>query len=298
MYTPSYLSYLSASSTMNAHNYQSIVSPPQYNEETLYCKPIQRKLSLERDLDCHVPSDKYLDRYRETYASNQCQQRYRTLSGDNFVACSANMQYKPKCPTFSGEENWETFIKQFEVVAGIYSWSDIECRQYLLIALSESAADFAFEKLSQSPDLSYSSLVIELGRYFRRYETKEMSQRLFHSRRLEKDEQIHEFADALKQLLHRAYPNLPHEAQKDLLIQQFFDGFDDRDMVYSVRYLQKPRALDEAVDLVKEHMSFTSCERQLCMVKPSHTEDEQNYCPSVFDRSRLTYHSRLGGKQF
>ena len=189
-----------------------------------------------------------------------------------------NMYYKPKVPEYSGRENWSTFIYQFEVVAGIYGWNGRDCKQNLMTVLSGPAADYAVQ-LEEYGEVTYPELVQELDRRFNVKQTKEMSQRMFHSRRLEQGEKPRDFAAALKCLLPRAYPRLPIQAQNDLLLRQFFDGFNDENLVYDVQYLQRPRTIDEATDMVQEYIAFRGRRkqrdgdrRQVRMVCP--TEDD------------------------
>lgn len=140
------------------------------------------------------------------------------------------------------------------------------------------------------PDIleDYDSLVLQLERRFKVKHTRETSQRLFYSRFMKPTENFRHFAADLKSLIHKAYPlGLTNEVREDMLLKQFFDGLTDaEDARYYVKYLQRPRSLDEAVDLMQEYQAYrgkakTGRRQPVRMVIPADDPDSEMEDPET-----------------
>ena len=87
--------------------------------------------------------------------------------------------------------------------------------------------------------------------------------RQFYNRRLQREETLRQFAGDLKCLISKAYPNgLSRHVMKEMLLKQFFDGLEDKDLRYYVEYLKNPENLDEAVELVYEYDEYRNIKRE------------------------------------
>ena len=163
-----------------------------------------------------------------------------------------------KLPVFNGKGRWNTFINQFENVAVGQLWSEKERRRHLLSCLSGDAADFVFELEPESLN-NYHSVVHQLSVRFKEVKTQESCQRLFFSRILNSNETVREFAAELKTLSFKAFPvGVSHQVREQMLIKQFFDGLGDDDVDFKIRYLQRPKTLDSALDMYDEYIMFKS----------------------------------------
>lgn len=162
---------------------------------------------------------------------------------------------------------------------------------HLWASLSDEAADYTFELESDILE-DYDALVLQLERRFRVKHTRETSQRLFYSRTMKPGENFRQFAAALKSLIHKAYPTgLTNNVQEDMLLKQFFDGLTDAEEArYYVRYLQRPKTLDEAVDLMQEYQAYrgkirTGKRVPVRMVMPADSESDSE--SPVVDESEI-----------
>ena len=65
---------------------------------------------------------------------------------------------------------------------------------------------------------------------------------------------------------------------EDMLLKQFFDGFNDDDLHYYVQYLKSPDRLDKAVELVYEYDDRKNIQREVQIPKErsSWREEKQN----------------------
>lgn len=165
-------------------------------------------------------------------------------------------QVRMRIPTFNGKGKWMTFFRQFEAIAYKCGWGEDEKLAQLLATLSEEAADYAFQ-LDPEDLEDYDCLTAQLERRFKLKQTRETCQQLFYARMLQSGESPRQYAAELKTLILRAYPTgLSFEVREDMLLKQFFDGLQDEEARYYVRYLKRPRSMDEAVDLLHEYRSY------------------------------------------
>ena len=179
---------------------------------------------------------------------------------------------KVTVPTYNGKTRWKTFIRQYEVISA--DWSERKKLQHLLANLKEDAAEFAFD-LDQEVLDDYQELVDELEKRFDTKETRETHVRQFYNRKFKRGDTVREFASDLKRLIRKAYPTgISRYVMEDMLLKQFFDGFNDEDLHYYVQYLKSPERLDEAVELVYEYDERRNIRREELVVKDRSTWKE------------------------
>ena len=203
-------------------------------------------------------------RYSEPY-TNQCEQRIPDQAIRNDRTPQMYFQHpnarpipniKMKIPTFDGEVKWNTFFRQFETVARASNWSERDRLNNLLSSLSGKAAEFVFDLEGYILN-DYRELVHHLQSRYQVVVTPETNQRLFYSRSLHKDENPREYAASLRTLILKAYQTgISPNIREDMLIKQFFDGLQDDDAEYAVKYLQHPRTLEDAVNKIEEYYTF------------------------------------------
>lgn len=174
---------------------------------------------------------------------------------------SSRAGYEPrhqwvKTPNFNGKSRWDIFIKQFEAIGRNNHWSPTHRLNQLITALTEDAAEYAFQLDEEILD-DYYHLTNHLARRFDVKQTREACQQLFYSRELLPNENPRELAADLKTLIQKAYPSgISPEVREDMLLKQFFDGIGDPETTYMIKYMQRPRFLDQAVDMVFEYKSY------------------------------------------
>lgn len=176
-----------------------------------------------------------------------------TSASVNSLRSAANMLKKV---SYNGKTSWDTFIRQFETSASFCRLNDEEKLNHLLLSLRDEAADFAFN-LEKHILTDYQDLRHDLTQRFQVKLTRDSWQNQFYGRKLKKGEFPQSYAADLKRLLGKAYPDgLTGPVKNDILLKQFFDGVEDENVRYHVKYLKQPKNIDEAVERLNEYLSF------------------------------------------
>jgi hypothetical protein len=90
----------------------------------------------------------------------------------------------------------------------------------------------------------------------------------------------------LCRLITKSYPSvLSDEAKQDMLIKQFFDGIEDDEAKYYVKYLMQPRGLQEAVDRLREYDSYKGIKRDGFKRQGNYGHEETTRLPNNFVRA-------------
>ncbi len=178
--------------------------------------------------------------------------------------------FRLNLPQFNGKGKWETFSCQFEAIARSCGWNDTEKLNHLLATLSGDATDFAFE-LEPHMIEEYDEIMNELEQRFIVIQSADTWKQEFSSRALKSNETAKEFAADLRRLIHKAYPaGLSRQVKEDMLIKQFFDGLNDDEVKYHVRYLMQPHTLHESVESLRKYDTYRGNKRDQQRVKASH----------------------------
>jgi hypothetical protein len=111
-------------------------------------------------------------------------------------------------PTFNGNTSWSVFRRQFEIIADHNQWSDREKSTYLITALKGRAADVLHGiPTSTTYEDTLQALEDRFGdQYFAAAYRCQLTTRTQKAR-----ESLQDFATAIEQLAHCAYPTLPEE---------------------------------------------------------------------------------------
>jgi TolA-binding protein len=109
-------------------------------------------------------------------------------------------------PTFNGNTTWSVFRRRFEIVAEHNRWSVREKSTYLITAIKGRAADVLY---GIPPSTTYEETLQALEDRFGGQHFSEAYRCQLTSRIQEAEESLQDFATAIEQLAHRAYPTLP-----------------------------------------------------------------------------------------
>ncbi|KAH3851864.1 hypothetical protein DPMN_094351 [Dreissena polymorpha] len=108
----------------------------------------------------------------DRFAMNARRPQYFAYPFDKEYSPSIGPKPLPvKLPSFSGKQQWATWVAQFETIAYLYRWDDEENLNQLLPRLEGEAAQFVFTQLSPYIINDYQDLVGELNSRFRVIET-------------------------------------------------------------------------------------------------------------------------------
>jgi hypothetical protein len=128
---------------------------------------------------------------------------------------------------FDGTTSWAVFQRQFETVTEHNCWTHQEKLTYLITALKGRAADVlhtiptnaTYEENLQAQEDRFGE---------KHFAAAYRSQLKMRTQRA--GESLQEFAIAIEQLAHRAYPTLPEDHIKRQAGKAFADGIDDPDI--------------------------------------------------------------------
>ena len=158
------------------------------------------------------------------------------------------VRYPPiKISTFSGNEDWLTWITQFEVIANRFQWSETEMLDQLLPRLEGPAAQFVFSQLRQDSFNNYHELIHELSCRFQPIETARSYASKFSRRNQRQGEKLEEYAADLKVLYDKAHSHRDRRTRQEDLVRRFMDGLYDNDMKFDLEFNKEPRTIEEAV---------------------------------------------------
>ncbi|XP_052820489.1 uncharacterized protein LOC128246339 [Mya arenaria] len=158
-------------------------------------------------------------------------------------------RYPPvKLPVFTGEEDWATWLTQFEAIAGRFRWSEDERLDQLLPRLVGAAAQFVFFQLKPNTVNDYKELIIELNSRSRAVKTAARSYAAKFSRRTQRQgETVEEYASDLKMLYDKAHGFRDRKTRDEDFVRRFLDGVADEEMRFELVFNKEPRTVDEAV---------------------------------------------------
>ena len=155
---------------------------------------------------------------------------------------------------FSGETSWESWLYHFESVADVNEWDDGKKLKWLKVRLT-GKAQTAFQRLPEEAKGDYTEAKKALQE---RFEPKSRQSRYhaeFQTRTKRKSESWADFADDLKNLVDKAYPELEEAARERLAVNQYLQQLEHPQVAFSVRQ-KRPAKLDEAVSATLEMEAY------------------------------------------
>ena len=158
--------------------------------------------------------------------------------------------------TFDGTGNWSDWWFHFENVADVNGWDDPQRLRWLGVRLT-GRAQKALHRLPGPVASSYASTRDALKTRFEPESRHTRYQAEFQSRRKKAGEGWADFADDLRSLADKAYPDLQEEARKRLSINAYLSQLPQPQISFSVRQKQPP-TLDDAVAATLEMESYLS----------------------------------------
>jgi hypothetical protein len=135
--------------------------------------------------------------------------------------------------TFDGTSSWTDWCFHFDNVAAVNGWSDAQKLQWLRVRLT-GRAQKALHRLTASTNTSYAATRDALHARFEPDSCHTRYQAEFQSRRKRAGEGWADFADDLRSLADKAYPNL-QEACERLSINSYLAQLPQPQISFSVR---------------------------------------------------------------
>ena len=155
---------------------------------------------------------------------------------------------------FDGESSWEDWRLHFEDVAAVNEWTDAQKLKWLRVRLT-GRAQKAFHRLPPESVATYRGATNALQERFEPKSRRTRYQAEFETRRKKKSEGWADFAEDLRSLADKAYPELQPEARELLSLQTYLAQLDQPQVAFSVKQ-RRPKSLDEAVASTLEMESY------------------------------------------
>ncbi|XP_019861885.1 PREDICTED: uncharacterized protein LOC109590400 [Amphimedon queenslandica] len=146
---------------------------------------------------------------------------------------------------YSGETNWEQWLLHFNDCADVNSWDAANKLKFLRVRLT-GRAQTVFHRLSDTDKASFDDAVLALEAHFEPKGKRELYLADFSTRTKRLTETWVEYADELRGLVEKAYPDLSAAAHEQLALTQLFNSITDPQVVLAVKQ-KNPKSLSEAV---------------------------------------------------
>ena len=156
--------------------------------------------------------------------------------------------------TYTGEGEWSQWISHFKNVAAVNKWSAEDQLLWLKVRLT-GRAQTAFQRLSETASASYAEAKKALKERFEPASRKNLYQAEFQTRRKKRTEGWAEYAEDLKTIVDKAYPDLQDEAREQMALTHYLTQIDNPQVAFAVKQ-QKPANLDAAVTATLEMESY------------------------------------------
>ena len=155
---------------------------------------------------------------------------------------------------YSGEGSWDDWIDHFESVAEVNKWDGAAKILWLRVRLT-GRAQTAFKQLSDEARAAYADCKQALRERFEPDSKKELYLAEFQTRSKRATEGWAAFAEDLKVLANKAFPQLQNAAKEQLALNHYLGQLTNQQISFNVRQ-KRPRTLDEAVSATLELESY------------------------------------------
>ena len=175
---------------------------------------------------------------------------------------------------FDGKMTWDAYHTQFEMLAQINHWSDVEKAAYLAISLRGPAA-MVLTNLQPDQRQDYTALTTALQSRFGTAHQTELNRMRLKARIRRREETLPELAEDVERLVRLAYPEATSSMVEVLAKDHFVDSLPDEDMRLRIRQ-HRPSTLRAALETALELESYQLASKHRAkFVKEVQLEQEQ-----------------------
>ena len=184
----------------------------------------------------------------------------------------------------TAENSWDQWSYHFGNVAEVNGWSAEDKLKWLKVRLT-GRAQIAFQHLPEDDRDDFDKATKALKERFEPASKKHRYQAELQSRKKKKGENWADFAEDLRAISDKAYPDLQTEARERLALNQFLSQLDDQQVAFAVKQ-RAPSSLDAAVSATLEMESYMTPKVTVSSVEVPPSEQEP---PSVGAVSNTTH---------
>ena len=139
--------------------------------------------------------------------------------------------------TFTGEASWDDWMCHFENVADVNGWDDDQKLKFLKVCMTGQAQK-AFQHLNGDIQANYSEVKRAPRARFEPQSKKIRYQVEFQSRRKKKTENWADFAEDLRTLTDKAFPELEDKAREHLVLNSYLNQLEHPQVAFGVKQRQ------------------------------------------------------------
>ena len=157
--------------------------------------------------------------------------------------------------TFNGEgSTWTDWKFHFNNVASVNAWDNDQKLLWLKVRLTDRAQR-AIQLLPADTIASFDRTIKALDERFEPASKKNLYQAEFQSRRKKRTESWADFADDLKTLVDKGYPDLGEDAREQISLHAYLQQLEPPQVAFSVKQ-KRPKTLVEAVTTTIETETY------------------------------------------
>lgn len=164
-----------------------------------------------------------------------------------------------KPATYDGKSTWDAYRAQFELLADLNHWTDVQKAIILAVNLRGAAAT-VLTNLSSEDRQNYEVLTVALESRFGSAHQTELNRARLRARVRQKEETLPELAEDVDRLTRLAYPDAATAMLQVLARDQFIDSLQDEEVRLRVRQ-NRPSTLKEALQCALELESYQLASR-------------------------------------
>ena len=155
---------------------------------------------------------------------------------------------------YNGEGSWTDWYEHFESVAAVNRWKNEEKLLWLWVRLIGRAAT-PFKRAPEPARGSFADCIEALRERFDPSSKRELYLAELLGRKKRRGEDWATFAEDLKTLVDKAYPELQDDAKEQLALTHYLGPLEQQQLAFSVKQ-RRPKSVDEAVSATLEMESY------------------------------------------
>ena len=195
-------------------------------------------------------------------------------------------------PLYDGRSSWDAYITQFEMLAQLNHWTEMEKATLLAVSL-RGAASTVLSNLPADRRSDYRALVTALENRFGTAHQAELHRMKLRNRTRKREESLAELMEDIERLARLAYPDAAPAMLELLAKDQFIDSLTDEDTKLRIRQ-NRPETLQQALEAALELESYQLASRHRAIPVRSAQLD----CESGYTQSRPWRRTRPSGVSY